>query len=169
MRPDWSPVRSTSVLTDGRHILSFESSQINPIWTLELSHVDSMEQSGARRRLKNHFNRTEVFIGLESSSFNDLYGVKSRYRPVRIVYLGISLWSSKIRSWLLVSKMLKLTYNDVIPSDFWTLPMYLGIPFLKRRLPSTIPDIFPCYGYYRFDFRAVLVTTHKSSGHYSCT
>jgi len=39
----------------------------------------------------------------------------------------------------------------------------------KRRIQGIIPDIFPCYAVYHFDFRAVLLTTHMSSGHYSCT
>ena len=134
-----------------------------------LSPWDSREQSVARRRFNEPFLSNRIlqrsWVFLLKWSVN----VKSRYRPMRIKYLGVSHGNPKIRYWLVVSKVIKRTYNDVKPSEFWTLLLYQDLPFPKRRIQGIIPDIFPCYAVYRFDFRAVLLTTHMSSGHYSCT
>ena len=100
-----------------------------------LSPWDSREQSVARRRFNEPFlsnrilQRTWIFLLKWSVS------VKSRYRPMRIKYLGVSHGNPKIRYWLVVSKVIKRTYNDVKPSEFWTLLLYQDLPFPKEADP----------------------------------
>ena len=45
---------------------------------------------------RNLFTPTGYIDGRKFSSMNDQCGVKSRYRPIRIVYLGTGLWNPNI-------------------------------------------------------------------------